>query len=59
MTQHPFKTVVEEFDAAYHKLRAHLLHALGEDGKQLEHEAEHDAQAAVQQAATDATHPTA
>jgi hypothetical protein len=70
MTQHPFKQAIEDFDAAYHRVRAHLLHALGEDGKQLEHdaetaakpliaEAEHDAQAAVQQAATDATHPSA
>ena len=70
MTQHPFKTAVEEFDAAYHRLRAHLLHALGVDERQLAHDAEtaakpvvaeveHDAATAVQQAAADVTHPTA
>lgn len=40
MTQHPFKTAVEEFDAAYHRLRAHLLHALGADEHQLAHDTE-------------------
>lgn len=58
----------EDFDASYHKLRAHLLHTLGIDEHQLAHDAEnaakplvaeveHDAASAVQQAATDVTHP--
>ena len=69
LTAH-IKQAFEDFDASYHKLRAHLLHTLGIDEHQLAHdtetaakpvvaEAEHDAAAVVEQAATNATHPTA
>lgn len=54
MTQHPFKTAVEEFDAAYHRLRAHLLHALGTDEHQLAHDAETAAKPLVTEAKQDA-----
>jgi hypothetical protein len=35
---HPFQAAVEEFDAAYHKVRAHLLHTIGTDEQQLAHD---------------------
>lgn len=51
---HPFKTAVEEFDAAYHRLRAHLLHALGADEQQLAHDTETAAKPLVAEAKQDA-----
>lgn len=33
------KLAFEDFDASYHKLRAHLLHTLGADEQQLAHDA--------------------
>ena len=54
MTQHPFKQAIEDFDAAYHRVRAHLLHALGDDEHQLAHDAETAAKPLVAEARQDA-----
>lgn len=54
MTQHPFKQAIEDFDAAYHRVRAHLLHALGDDEHQLAHDAATAAKPLVAEAKQDA-----
>ena len=64
ITQH-IRQAFEDFDASYHKLRAHLLHTLGIDEHQLAHdaaaaakpvlvEAEQDAKDLAEEAATGA-----
>lgn len=54
MTQHPFKQAIEDFDAAYHRVRAHLLHALGDDEQQLVHDTETAAKPLVAEVKQDA-----
>lgn len=48
------KQAFEDFDASYHKLRAHLLHTLGIDEHQLAHDAETAAKPLVAEAEHDA-----
>lgn len=68
MTEKLIHEAVAKFDAIVHELRAHLLHSLGVDEKQLAHDAEaaakpvvaeakHDAETVVQQVASDTTKP--
>ena len=53
ITQH-IKQAFEDFDASYHKLRAHLLHVLGVDEHQLAHDAAAAAKPVVAEAEQDA-----
>lgn len=48
------KQAFEEFDASYHKLRAHFLHALGADEKQLAQDTETAAKPLIAEAKQDA-----
>lgn len=53
ITQH-IKQAFEDFDASYHKLRAHLLHTLGIDEHQLAHDTAAAAKPLVAEAEQDA-----
>lgn len=53
LTQH-IKQAFEDFDASYHKLRAHLLHTLGLDEHQLAHDAAAAAKPVLAEAEQDA-----
>jgi len=53
ITQH-IRQAFEDFDASYHKLRAHLLHTLGLDEHQLAHDAETAAKPVLAEAEQDA-----
>lgn len=53
LTAH-IKQAFEDFDASYHKLRAHLLHTLGLDEHQLAHDAAAAAKPIIAEAEQDA-----